>query len=193
MGRSIPSFRQLIEIERMNWTGFKKSLSNKKDKEAFDSIFENARLYTQYLSNANIPVPFEPIIMGALFHNYKSVLKSSKEGIETEDIFSQKLSKMERQKPMTKMLFDKTCERWNGLIYSIHKEDSEPLLRMLVNCCESLNESTAKTIIDADSESSVAFLYLLYLLMQHQKLLNGMEKAIEKNAKKELTLLDFMS
>jgi len=47
MGRSIPSFRHLIEIERLNWSEFKKKLSTKNDKEAFNTIYENAKLYTQ--------------------------------------------------------------------------------------------------------------------------------------------------
>ena len=81
MGRSIPSFRHLIEIERLNWSEFKKELSTKKEKEAFNIIFENAKLYTQYLSNANRPIPIEPIMMGALFHNYKTLLKLCKERI----------------------------------------------------------------------------------------------------------------
>jgi hypothetical protein len=63
MGLSIPSFRQLIEIERLNWSEFKKGLPTKNDKEAFNIIFENAILYTQYLSNANRPIPVEPIMM----------------------------------------------------------------------------------------------------------------------------------
>ena len=79
MGRSIPSFRQLIEIERLNWSEFKKELSTKNEKEAFNIIFENAKLYTQYLSNANRPIPIEPIMMGALFHNYKTLLKLNSE------------------------------------------------------------------------------------------------------------------
>jgi hypothetical protein len=43
MGRSIPSFRQLLEIEKLDWSAFKKQLSTKKDKQSFDMIFENAR------------------------------------------------------------------------------------------------------------------------------------------------------
>ncbi len=42
MGSSIPSFRQLVEIERLNWSEFKKKLSFKNDRQAFDLIFENA-------------------------------------------------------------------------------------------------------------------------------------------------------
>jgi hypothetical protein len=97
VGRSIPSFRQLIEIERLNWSGFKKVLPTKNDKEAFNIIFENTTLYSQYLSNANRPIPIEPIVMGTLFHNYKSLLKLYKdEDNITEDYIEQILVKIER-------------------------------------------------------------------------------------------------
>ena len=33
MGRTIPSFRQLLEIEKLDWSGYKKSLPTKKDKK----------------------------------------------------------------------------------------------------------------------------------------------------------------
>ena len=78
MGRTIPSFRQLLEIEKLEWSDFKKSLPTKKDKQAFDEIFENAKLYTSYLSNAVNPIVFESVMMGALFHNYKTLLEISK-------------------------------------------------------------------------------------------------------------------
>src|SRR6185436_925470 len=135
MGRSIPSFRHLIEIERSNWSEFKKKLPTKDDKQAFDIIFENAKLYSQYLSNANRPVPIEPIMMGALFHNYKTLLKLNNESHLGEDLILKKVAELEREKPLAKMLFDKTCERWRGLIYALHKDDRELLLRMIVNCC----------------------------------------------------------
>jgi hypothetical protein len=91
MGRSIPSFRQLIEIERGNWSEFKNGLPTKNDKEAFDVIFENATLYSQYLSNANRPIPIEPIMMGALFHNSKTLLKLNSESNLNEGSISQKV------------------------------------------------------------------------------------------------------
>ena len=91
MGRSIPSFRQLIEIERLNWSEFKKGLPSKDDKEALNTIFENAKLYTQYLSNANRPIPIEPIMVGVLFHNYKTLLKLCKEVNVTGEAIKQNL------------------------------------------------------------------------------------------------------
>ena len=54
MGRTIPSFKQLLEIEKLDWSSYKKLLPLKKDKQAFDEIFEKAKLYTSYLSNAAI-------------------------------------------------------------------------------------------------------------------------------------------
>lgn len=112
MGRSIPSFRHLIEIERLNWSGFKKGLPTKNDREAFDAIFENAILYTSYLSHANRSVPLEPMMMGALFYNYKTLLKLCKEEDNMiEESIGQKLVGLEREKSFIKALFDKTCER----------------------------------------------------------------------------------
>jgi hypothetical protein len=88
----------LIEIERLNWSEFKKELPTKNDKEALNIIFENATLYTQYLSNANRPVPTEPIVMGALFHNYKTLLKLCKEVKVMGEAIKQKLVVLEREK-----------------------------------------------------------------------------------------------
>jgi hypothetical protein len=176
MGRSIPSFRQLIEIERLNWSEFKKELSSKNEKEAFDTIFENATLYTQYLSNANRPVPIDPIIMGALFHNYKTLLKLNSESRLSEDSIIKKVAALERQKPLAKAMFDKTCERWRGLLYALHKDDRERLLKMLVDCCYGLDDGSAKTLID--SESSVSVLYLFCLVLLNQKLINRIKSSM---------------
>jgi hypothetical protein len=190
MGRSIPSFRQLIEIERLNWSEFKKGLPSKDEKEAVNSIFENAKLYTQYLSNANRPVPIEPIMMGALFHNYKTLLKLVNEDNVVEESIKQKLVNMERQNPLAKALFDKTCEKWHGLLYSLHKDDREHLLRMLVGCCNGLDERAAKVLID--SESSISVLFLFCLVLQNQKLINRIKKAKDQNAKVDVNLIDFI-
>jgi hypothetical protein len=195
MGRSIHSFRQLIEIERSNWPEFKKKLPTKDDKQAFDTIFENAILYTQYLSNANRPIPIEPIMMGALFHNYKTLLKLCKEDNVTEESIEQKLASLEREKPSTKTLFDKTSERWHGLLYALHNEDRERLLKMLVDCCyDSLDGGAAKMVMDNDSKSSISSLFLFCLVMQHQKLINRIKDSGKKNEniKVDDTLYDYV-
>ncbi len=180
MGRSIPSFRQLIEIERLNWSEFKKELSSKNEKEGFNTIFGNVTLYTQYLSNANRPMPIEPIMIGALFHNYKKLLELCKEDNVTEEAIEQKLVLLERDKPLTKTLFDKTCERWRGLLYALHRDDGEQLLKMLVDICYSLDEKASKMLIDRVSESSISVLFLFCLVLQNQKMINRIENSKDK-------------
>ncbi len=192
MGRSIPSFRQLIEIERLNWSEFRKGLPSKDDKEALNTIFENAKLYTQYLSNANRPIPIEPIMVGVLFHNYKTLLKLCNEVNVTGEAIKQNLIRLEREKPLAKALFDKTCERWRGLLYALHKEDREQLLKMLVDCCNSLDDGAAKMLFDKVSESTISVLFLFCLVLQNQKLINEIKRSSEKNVKTDVNLLDFI-
>jgi hypothetical protein len=91
MGRSIPSFRQLLEIERLNWSSFKKRLPTKKDRQEFDKVFDNVSLYTSYLENASNPIPLESVFMGAIFHNYKQILQITKD--EDTTIYEDSLKK----------------------------------------------------------------------------------------------------
>src|SRR5215210_7768696 len=129
MGRTIPSFRQLLEIEKLSWSCFKKELPTKMDKKAFDKLFENAELYASYLSNAVNPIPLESVMMGTLFHHYKTLLDIHKEKAEGDspnnDIAIESELKLQLSidvKPNRKVLFDKTCEKWQGLMDSFHKE-----------------------------------------------------------------------
>ena len=180
MGRSIPSFRQLIWIERLNWSEFRKALPSKNEKEAFNTIFENVTLYTRYLSNANRPLPIEPIMMGALFHNFKTLLKVCKEDNLSEDSMKQKLVALEINKPLGKIMFDNTCERWRGLLYALHKDDREQLLKMLGDICYSLDEKASKMLIDKVSESSISVLFLFCLVLENQKMINRIENSTDE-------------
>jgi hypothetical protein len=146
MGRSIPSFRQLLEIEKLDWSAFKKQLPTKKDKQEFDMIFENARSYTSYLGNAVNPIVFESIIMGSIFHNYKLLLQSSKINNKIDDYtITQELALLTENKPQGKILFDRICKKWHGLIDSLHKGDRELLLKMIFDICN-YNEDYNKMI-----------------------------------------------
>ena len=88
-------------------------------------------------------MPIEPIMMGALFHNFKTLLNLNSENKLSEDSIERKIAELEREKPLAKMLFDKTCERWRGLLYALHKDDRELLLRMLIDCCDILDDGPA--------------------------------------------------
>ena len=94
MGRSIPSFRQVLEIEKLNWSAFKKLIPTKEDKQEFDNVFDNVRLYSSYLGNASNPIPLESVSIGAIFHNYKQLLQITKKdtNIDEESLRLDRLS-----------------------------------------------------------------------------------------------------
>jgi hypothetical protein len=132
-------------------------------------------------------------MMGALFHNYKTLLELCKYENVTEDSIKQKLVLLEREKPLAKALFDKTCERWRGLLYSLHKKDREQLLKMLVDCCYSLDEGAAKTMMDKDSKGSISVLFLFGLVLQNQKLIDRIKNSLKHEDIRAIgSLLDFV-
>jgi len=132
MGRSIPSFRQLLEIEKLKLTSFKKTLPTKKDKQGFDEIFENVKLYISYLGNASNPIPLESIFLGAIFNNYKQLLKITKKDTSIDErTLEYKLTSLFETKSEGKILFYRFSKKWHGFIYSLHKEDRLILLKMV--------------------------------------------------------------
>ncbi len=204
MGRTTPSFRQLLEIERLSWSGFKKVFPTKLDKKAFNGIFENTELYTYYLSNAVNPIPLESVVMGSLFHNYKTLLaicreKEKEEYIFCEDITREselKLKSLDDNKPHGKLLLYRTCEKWQGIIDSLHSEDRETLMKMILEVCCGYDEPSSQTINDKDSDSCITYLFSMSLIILQQKLINKIGK--DGNADnamkigKGITLMDFM-
>ena len=192
MGRTIPSFRQLLDIERLEWSSFKKALTTKKDKQAFDKIFENAKLYTPYMSNAVNPIVFESVMMGAVFHNYKILLEISEDNDEVnEDTIANGIKLLTENKPHGKILFDRTCKKWQGLIDALHVEDRRILLKMILETCN-YNEYCNMVINSEDSEYPIDYLFFLKAITQQQKLINKISKNYGIEISINKTLVDFM-
>jgi hypothetical protein len=72
MGRTIPSFRTALEMEKAEWGPFRNAL-DKKDRKLFDEMFEIPRLYTSACSYAVQPVRLYPILMSILLHHFKEL------------------------------------------------------------------------------------------------------------------------
>jgi hypothetical protein len=163
-------------------------LPTKKDKQEFDKVFDNVRLYTSYLGNATNPVPLESVFTGAIFHNYKQILKLTKEDTTIdEDSLKEDLISLLENKPEGKILFYRYSKKWNGFLYSLHKEDRLILLKMILEIC-CYNECAINAINVQDSQSNIDHLFFLLAMILQQKKINilNMEK------KRDLTLLDFM-
>jgi hypothetical protein len=72
MGRTIPSFRNVLAIEKAEWKPFRNAL-DKSERKDFDDMFDIPRLYLSACSNSVQLVPLHPIIMSILFHHYKEL------------------------------------------------------------------------------------------------------------------------
>jgi hypothetical protein len=189
MGRTIPSFRQLLEIERLDWATFKKLLPTKNDKQEFDKVFENIQLYTSYLGNASNPLVIESVMMGVIFHNYKQVLQITKEDVIIyEESLREELLSLIDSKPERSILFYRFSKKWHGFLYSLHKEDRLILLKMILEICR-YNECISNLINIKDSQSNIDFFFFLLAMVLQQKKIN---RLITSDKKKAVTLIDFM-
>jgi hypothetical protein len=72
MDRTIPSFRNVLAMEKADWNPFRNALDRSERKE-FDDMFDIPRLYLTTCSNSVQLVPLHPIIISILFHHYKEL------------------------------------------------------------------------------------------------------------------------
>jgi hypothetical protein len=72
MGRTIPSFRMTLDMEKEEWKPFRNALDRKYRKQ-FDEMWDIPKLYITACSNSVQLVPFHPIMISILFHHYKEL------------------------------------------------------------------------------------------------------------------------
>jgi hypothetical protein len=84
MGRTIPSFRIALAMEKEDWKPFRNAL-DKKDRKKFDEMFDIPRFYISACSNSVQYVRLHPILMSILLYHYKQLTEciSEVEQIET--------------------------------------------------------------------------------------------------------------
>jgi hypothetical protein len=72
MGRTIPSFRNVIATEQAEWKVFRNAI-DKSERKSFDELWDVPKLYVSACSNSVQLVPLHPIIISILFHHYKEL------------------------------------------------------------------------------------------------------------------------
>jgi hypothetical protein len=73
LGRTIPSFRIALAIEKEEeWKPFGNAL-DKKDRKKFDEMWDPPKWYISACSNSVQYVRFHPILMSILLHHYKQL------------------------------------------------------------------------------------------------------------------------
>ena len=74
MGRTVPTFRMVVESFGWEWNDFKRALRII-DQEAFDELINHARQHAAAGGNISNPNPFEPIVMSILVEHEKTLRK----------------------------------------------------------------------------------------------------------------------
>src|ERR687891_332126 len=72
MGRTIPSFRLALEMEKEDWKPFRNAL-DKSDRKKFDEMWDLPRWYISACSNSVQYVRLHPILMSILLYHYKEL------------------------------------------------------------------------------------------------------------------------
>ena len=133
--------------------------------------------------------------MGAVFHNYKTLLKIGKKEEEEEEVSEGAITKeirlLAENKPHGKILFDRTCKKWQGLIDSLHAEDRRLLLKMMLETCN-YNENCNMVTNSEDSEYPIDYLFFLKAITQQQKLINKLSKDYGIEISMNITLVNFI-
>ena len=83
MGRTIPTYRQVLEILNYEWSAYRRSL-RLEDRHHFDQLMRYARDHADASSQSARPDPFEPVILSILLEQQKQIerLKARLEGRE---------------------------------------------------------------------------------------------------------------
>ncbi len=72
MGRTVPTYRLVIESIVSDWLPYKRALRDR-DKLIFDSLMTKARMHTSASSYANRMEPLESVFMSILLEQQKEI------------------------------------------------------------------------------------------------------------------------
>jgi hypothetical protein len=72
MGRTVPTFTQVIQAEMETWSKFRRGL-RKEDQDALDELFRAARMQLASSAYAARPIPFESIVISMLIMQQRTI------------------------------------------------------------------------------------------------------------------------
>jgi hypothetical protein len=78
MGRTLPSFMQVILAEQASLAKFRRAL-RREDQEAFDDLFRMANYHSAESAYASHALPFEVMLLAMLLEEHKLVLRLQKQ------------------------------------------------------------------------------------------------------------------
>ena len=183
MGRSIPSFRMLIDIERLEWTNFKKEL-NKKDKQIFNKLFLIPKLYCHALSSLSNPITIESIILSIIFNNFKSINQIRKDLLHRctkfeLDIFEEKILKdpmittIIQSEIMSNVQYNKIIHDLKRFSESLSADDEIVFLNMISDSYRNYNSNIIKKSQSGYFKNISLFMMIIFYQQKQIDLINN--------------------
>ena len=77
LGRTVPSWRMVIEQDLARLSRFRQFLRSE-DKEVFDDLLNQCRLYASYASTMASPITEIPLLLSMLFGQHKRLMELEK-------------------------------------------------------------------------------------------------------------------
>src|SRR5215203_1487567 len=140
MGRTIPSFRIALAMEKEDWKPFRYAL-DKSDRKKFDEMFELPKFYISACSNSVQYVRLHPILMSILLYHYKELTEciSEVERIEARVNNSKKkewlTKKKEEEKQLEKEEVPTTLDSYLRIMQLLIKISLLFYQTLLYSCC----------------------------------------------------------
>ena len=79
MGKTVPSYRMVIEFEINRWKGFRNVLGNDEERQSFDQLMDMCRGLASAGSAACNPIIFEPLVISILVAQQKKIRELEKQ------------------------------------------------------------------------------------------------------------------
>jgi hypothetical protein len=73
MGKTVASYRMVLEDEIYRWKSFRDALAGEDDKAGFDDLMDMCRNNAMAAGNATNPIVFEPMAMSMLLGQRKKI------------------------------------------------------------------------------------------------------------------------
>ncbi len=141
MGRTVPSFRIVLEEEKQEWKPFRNAL-DKSERKSFDEMWDIPRLYITTCSNSVQLVPLHPIIMSILFHHYKELIECIKEVEQIRE--ARAASSKNRRKGSTKREEKREEEKSEAINQTRHTDNIVVPVQEVSNKSKKKKSPTAK-------------------------------------------------
>ena len=85
MGRTVPTFTQVVQVEMESWSKFRRGL-RKEDQDSLDELFRAARMQLASSAYAARPIPFESIVMSMLVMQQRLIQELKERVIKLERV-----------------------------------------------------------------------------------------------------------